>query len=306
MAVWAADDFLAQVKSRAQLPDITGALSNEDILLLADQAMQTEIEPLVLGLKREYWTKVYDEDIVPGTTEYRIFHRAAGAKLRDLLLVDSAGNEYSIPEIAPEQAWRYKQYQANWITSSAYYVQGEHVVLVPAPTQSGYVLRQKYYLRRPRLTIDTDNYAVITGVTGPILSVAATPANITTGSYVDIVRNKPYFDIVTVEAEVALSGVGSIALAETPSSSVRVGDYVCVADTSYLIPLPVEIQQLLLTATVGKVLMALGDERATREIGVFERDRERVKVLLSPRNEGEAPRVINRSSPIRGGFWRPR
>ena len=306
MAVWAADDFLDQVKSRAQLPDITGALSDADILLLADQAMQTEIEPLVVGMKRDYWVKTYDQDITANVSDYRIFHRSIGSKLRDLLLVDQNGNEYSIPEIAPEQAWRYKQVQGDWNTSVAYYVQGEEVVLVPTPTQTGYTLRQKYCLRRPRLTIDTDNYAAITSFIGPILSVATVPANIISGAFVDIVRRKPYFDVLVVEAEVIAAGVGTISIDVAPPTSLQAGDYVSFSDTSYIVPLPVEIQQLLLTATVGKVLMALGDERAQREIAVFERDRDRVKVLLSPRNEGESPRIINRSGPIRGGFWRRR
>lgn len=306
---WTTDDFLTQLKVRCQLPDDNQAITDSQLFLLADMAMQTDIESLIMSLKGEYWVKSSDSTIVSGTAAYRMPYRAVGRKLRDLLLVDSAGNEVSLPEISAEDAWRYKSAGSwNWRAGSAYYVQGEEVVLLPTPNASGYTLRFKYYARRPRLVSLSDNVngCAITAVSGGLrqISVAATPSGITTDTVVDIIRCKPYFDYLSMSLTVSGTTPTVITVTSDYSTVAAAGDYIFVEDTTGVVPLPVELQPVLITATAVRVLTSLGDPKAQAELVMLDREKQMVMQLLDPRNDGEAKRVINRSSPLRGSRWR--
>jgi hypothetical protein len=305
---WTTDDFLTQLKVRCQLPDDNQAITDAQLFLLADMAMQTDIESLVQSVMGEYWVTTSDTTITSGTSSYRMPYRASGRKLRDLLLVDSAGNQISIPEIPANEAWRY-QTAGSWVWGAqmAYYVQGEKVVLLPTPTLTGYSLRFKYYVRRPRLVSLSDNVngAAITAVSGGLrqITVSSTPTGITTNTVVDIIKRRPYFDYLNMSLTVSGATATVITVTSDYSTEVEAGDYIFVEETTGVIPLPVELHPVLLTATAVRVLTSLGDAKAQAELVMLEREKDMAKLLLAPRNDGEAKYIINRKGPLRGGRW---
>lgn len=308
---WNANDLLRQVKLRGQFPDTNGAITDEEMLLLADEAMFMDIFSLILSCKREYYVKDADVDIVDNQQDYIIPSRAAGTKLRDLLVLNPNGNpvtEQSVLEIVPEQAWRYQVSNSVWWnTAGAYYWKGQSVCLLPKPTAAnGFRLRFRYYLRRPRMTLTYGHVSAINTGTGEITFDAARPSVFTVGAEVDLIQAKPYFDALSMNVPITAVDTNSITVDPADiSDNFVVGDYVCLEDTSYLMPCPVELQPLLVSATLVKVLEALGDPKLETTAALFERDRQRMMDYLSPRNEGESPRIINRSSPTRAnrGWW---
>lgn len=304
---WTATDLIEQVKIRGQLPDSNGSFTDANLLLLADEAMQMDLFPLLLSTKREYYIWDIDTTIVPNTAGYRIPYRAAGAKLRDLILVDSSGNESSVIEIAEEQSPRFVKGASVWWNNAAYFFKGEKVVLLPTPTQTGYSLRMRFYMRRPRLSTD---YGIVSTITAAneIVCLGTAPTGFAVNATMDFMRAKPYFDHLAIDKVVSAKTVNvgvsySLTFTTDISTELAVGDVVTLQDTSYMIPLPVEFHSLLVTKVTADALRSISDPRWEYEQAVYERNAQKMLDYLAPRNDGETQRIINRSSPLRQGRW---
>lgn len=176
--------------------------------------------------------------------------------------------------------------------------QGEHIVMLPTPTVAA-TLRQKYVLRRPQLD-DFSNTATITAKTTTTITVDTMPSSIVTGVSIDTIRNKPYFDHLDIDVTATLVA-GLVITVASHDSDLAVGDYVALSGYSPVVPLPAEMYHLLLDGTAIRVMQSRGDDSWNSLMQTYERDKQRVLSIFSPRNEGEAPVIINRSSPLRAG-----
>lgn len=299
---WTVTQFLTDLATKLQVPDSNGAYSSTEFLRIADQVLWLEMEPLLQTVREDYYVQTKDTTIVSGTGTYRIPDRAVGSKVRDVMVVNStSGAEVSIPEIAPEDAWRYSSGgSSSWPNGTAYYFRGEHIVLLPTPSTSGYSLRVRYYLRRPRLDNGTYTTTVSALSSSTQITVTAATSGMVLNGSIDIIRRKPYFDHLAIDTTIT-AAAGNLLTIGTYSSDIAVGDIVAESGYTSVIPLPAEMYALLVTGTAIRVMQSRGDPAWQAEMGTYERDKAAVRSLFAPRNDGEAQRVINRSSPLRVG-----
>lgn len=298
------DDLVTTVRMRCQLPTATndGKFTDLDILDLAYEELLTYVLPEVRKARGNYYVSSLDYAVVSGVSDYNIPPRAQGASLRDVTFVETNGSGWSIPEIPLEDSDYYKSSgSAWWSTAYAYTIEGNKVRLRPEPTREG-TLRLRYYERPGRL-VPVIDAMLITGFGAGNKVLGDVPLSWTTANIFDSLSAGPTFDTFGTDATAAAvnPGVGGeVDFTDPYSADLAVGDYIALATESPVIQLTVELQPVLTSATVVRVLEALGDLQG---VGVaqakMERQMAQAVAHIQPRNDGEQPRIINRRGPLR-------
>jgi len=302
---WNSDDLINAIKPAAQLPDAyTGAFTSAELLQFANEEMDTRLAPLVRQAASEHWVKSATSALTVDQADYRIHWRAMAAGLRQVSIVDSNGNEYEpLPQIAPDLLGVHANAgSVLWPQGVAFAVRGDMITLAPAPSVTSGNLKQYFYLRRPRLVAATA-VAAITAIntsTRVVTCSGGLPSAFTSSTPFDLTRAKAPHDTLGFDLAATKSG-NDLTFAATLPTELAVGDYVSLADQTYLIPLPAELFPLLVRAVVGRIHEALGDPRAKFNEAKLELIEEKARTLIAPRVDGRSPRIVNRHSPLRGG-----
>lgn len=134
--------LIAAVRRRGMLPTSDDALTDDDIITIANEEVLTYIAPLLLDASEEYLVTSEDVAVTAGQREVPIPVNALGRKVRDVLL--KTGTQYeSLQRIEPE---RESHYEAQGDVAG-FMLEGNNLVLVPTPA-TAQSLRVKFY-RRP-------------------------------------------------------------------------------------------------------------------------------------------------------------
>ena len=306
---YTADDLVTAVRRRAKRPSASadGKVSDEDILSLANEEMSTVIVPFVLRAMEEYYIR--SEDLTPDSNnEVRIPSRAVAGAVRDVTFVSSDGQETSLPEIALEDEPIFQ------FTNSAlshrrvgYSFRGDKIRILPTGTSGG-TIRIKYAWRPGRLVKTTDGdveavTSVTEGASSTTLTVAATPADwkVIGGPNLDIVQTNPNFDLLLLDTAPSATTATSVTFGST-GLGVSAGDYIAETGLSPIVQCPVEVQPILNSATVIRVLYLAGDYEIARfEEAKLKQQTDAVSFLFDPRNYGETKKIVSRYSALRAG-----
>lgn len=306
--VWTTTNLIAEVKLICMLPDLNGSLSDDDILLLADHAMQDDITPLVISLSKDYWVKNKVLPIEQNTTDYPVPSRAIGQKLHDLTMVSPNNIEYSLPQIAAQDAWRFKIGYPNAVGSGfVYHFAGDNVRILPNPGNSQGSLNLSYFLRRSRFFDEVSGgfcQVVSVNTTTGAITVNVDPTGIfTAGSRIDLTSYDAPNDVIGVSVVVVSSTAAPNVVTVDPNDlpdNLAANDYMFAEDMTIVPGMPADLRTLLVHATAARVLAALADPKVDQAFALVDRDKQRLMDLMAPRNEGEPPTIINYNSLIRG------
>jgi hypothetical protein len=318
---WTTDDLVDSVRRRAQLPDVVadGAISDTDILDIANDEIALRLVPLVRRAREDYFVEYEDQTIVVGTASYRIPENAQGSALRDVTVVDSDGNEYSVPRISLEEAGAADRYAQR----TAFVMEGPFVRLVPVPTSAYGTLRLRYHRSHAQLvpvsgtalcTLVSDGSAIYPD-TSVIQSTTKGEAGTNSpfvGLAVDIVRayspfahdyNNLVIASITNDSgndTATFTGPYPSTDAITSFDNTERQAYMCFFGTSCVIRLPRECWPLLVSAVAARVLEIVGDRDAAQvAYSLYDREKDNVVELLTPRVEGARKKIIAHWSPLR-------
>lgn len=298
------NQLIADVQLTITMPNNQVLLTDDRILDLANEEMLAHVVPMLVSLNQEFFTTLDDTDVtVSGKEDYDIPYRAIGRLLRDLKIKDptSGGNVWNCDQITLEDA----HVLAYTSQRFSYYFKGDHIRLVPTP-DSAYTL-MKYYLLRPGKITKTDAAGLVTGISGNIVNVSVMPESFAAGVPVDFIRGRQGNSTISMDQTITnVSGL-QVTVSDVPTS-LAVGDYVALAETSPVIQVPDEVFPYLVYLTAKRCLYAIGDYDGMRSVEEqIPEKRRMVETLLAPRNQGETITIINRNGLLRGnrnGFWR--
>lgn len=288
--------LLASLRRRGMIPSTDEALATADFLAFADEELQTEVVQVLLAAREEYLvSKIpYDQTIVSGTTTYAIPPRAIGGKLRQVLTVDSNGDECPLTRVEPEHSG----------SDAGYMFEGNTIELTS--TQITGTLRQTYFMRPNRLVATTAVGLISAINTGTGVITCNVPSTFTTSERFDFVKGTPGFECLAIDKTPSAVGGASITFSTSDlPSGLAVGDYVCLAGESPIPQIPVELHPFLSQRIVVRALEALGDPKAAVAEKTADRLRARAVSLIAPRDQGARRVIINRNGPgIRGRYLR--
>ena len=251
MATFDTARLLSQIIIKGCLPD--GAYENQELLDLAYDALLSEIVPIVIARREEYYVRYVDFTLTSGQASYEIPYRALGGSLRDVKLLN--GNTIAhVDRIDPKKIDRVEiggPYR--------FYIEGNNIVLWPTPQDVTATLRMYYFLRPSRL-VQTSDCGQITAINGQVVTCSL-PTAWTVNSTFDFVKGKPGYDIISMDESINAidSGASTLTFNAALPSTLAVGDWVCLAEETCFPYLPPEGHIALIQCAVTSALEAMGD-----------------------------------------------
>lgn len=295
--------------------------TNQALFDEMNDRLRSVFSDAIISARSGYWltTVVFPGNVTYGS--FRIPSRAAVGGLESVEFYLN-GQYYHLRELSPREVSKWETTSSSTVTGLpvGYWLDGEKVNLVRAPL-SGVTIRLRYYLRpsllvtsqsstssnsgsaaaiRGRVDLVDNATKKITVNTLPFDYSLSTPAAITTGATVDLVRPTGWHmpTIVSASAtivgnEITLSGTSLGALnADEFNQAVRLGDFVRVAEQTDWPALPADFHRMLADATAANILREMDlDDKAEVIANVASADFARFAKVIQPRVKSEPKRV---------------
>lgn len=291
-------DLLNAVMRYSAVPQSQVTFQNTDFYALADDSIRAKIVPLVTSAMEEFYVYEQNTPIAANQSIYPIPYRAIGMKLRSVQVVSTANQDIrvNLERLNPDDLYTSISGSKFRVQKSGFYIEGNNVVLYPSVVQGADNLRLNYLIR-PNQLVDPSVCAQITAInfsTNQVTCSGGVPSTWTTSNLVDTVKAQPGFDCTTIDQPITNINSGVITFANVLPSTLSVGDWVCLAGTSCVVQVPVELQPLLTQYVVIRVLTAQGDQNALKAaLNELEALEKNASLLLTPRVQGNVRRVTN-------------
>jgi hypothetical protein len=320
--------LLASIRRHAMIPGPstgtnTDTLDDTDLLALATEELWSYVVPLLVSVNEEFFVTSTTVSVSSTVTTVQIPGDAVSEGLRDVQILD--GSVYrSLARIEPE---REGDLSASSGTPTGYRLEGNTVVLIPAPSSSA-TIKLKYFRRPGKLVRVTDAGTVNQVDVTPSISLWSTPSWVDTATHpvVFVPGAAPFYDptiaLIGVRASYTIgdslgggyewgaTGTGSATFstlieALNLAAVSDTGLYLCRDGESCVPEVPPEFHALLALRTAQVALESLGDQRSE----MLEKRCERMKAgllqTIVPRARGKGRTIINPYAPgTRSPRWR--
>lgn len=282
--------LLAKINLKGELP--FGKFSDPEILDVAYDVLISELQPLIIGVRQEYYLKRTSSNIIAGVSKYRMPDRAVGQQLREVKILRGNSDLLDIPQIDLEQVS-----MVNPGTPNSFYLESNYVCLYPTPGTTVDSLSLTYSLRCSK-PVSASEVAVINSIdwlTGVV--TASCPAAWTTADSFDLVSRKNAGESLAQDiiASNVTPGVSITFAIDDLGTELAVGDYISLAGESFIVQVPEEAVQLWSMLVVRDLLMSqasLQELQATQQmVDSLKEQLGRLlvtRVLGAPRRRGRA------------------
>lgn len=309
MIDYTVDALIEKLKTRGTIPTSQSLFLPADFVDIMSDVMHDTVVPAIVSVREEYFVTYTDQAIVANQAAYRIPIRAVGGMLRDVVLVNSAGTEISIPRLDPES-----QKSSPSIVSQSTYgfkLRGDEVVLIPTPGSANGDSVRFYYERRPNnLILQAQAAKILTFSTvTKIVGIDATPSNFAVTDTFDIIRPDPIFSSVGDDiALTTLSGTNLTFTAALPSG-IAANQWIAEAGFSPVPQIPYEAGLWLVHEALCATMEGMADNAGlTNARKKADRLKENFLKIITPRVHGSPQKIVQRSGVFDysrvGGRWR--
>lgn len=304
------DSLVANIKRRITLPDAQNLFTPDDLIKFAGDELSSTIEPLVHSVQQEYWVVRHDVPLVMNQTNYTIPVRGIANGLRLITLLDNGGNEIVFPLLRPEMTASVYNWLSPYSTATlcGFELEDDHIVIFPDSVVTNPSMSVRFrFERQPSQLCATTEAAQITGIAGNIATVNNIPSDWTTSLLFDIIKGSIAF--VSKGDDLAITalnvGASQITFTNAIPSSVVIGDWISVANTSPIAQIPYQMFPFLAQCVAVLALSALGDTQALTDAKNLKAQmKEDILKLLQPRDMGNVQTIVNRSGLFeQGAYW---
>lgn len=246
--------LLAAIDLKAELAE--GKFQPEELLALAYDCLIAEVQPLINGIREEYYVSRSIVPIIGGKSAYRIPDRAAAQKLREVKILKGPRVQ-DVPQMVMED-----RTTTDVGEPKSFYLESGYVKLYPTPASTQYNLELAYYLRCSKL-VQIDEVAVVSSIdraTGII--IASCPSNWSTSDSFDLVSRKNSGESLGRDLMATSVSLTDITFAPSNiSEDLAVGDYISLAGETFVVQIMDEAMSYLTQLTVLECLMAQGAQQ---------------------------------------------
>lgn len=272
-------ELISALKIHGSFPTSDDLFSDADFLSLFNHQMKVEIIPMMIKLNEEFFIQYKDYTITQGAS-YRIPSRAIGSMLRDLKIIDAAGNQTAVSRLFEED---------RPLSKSGYYIVRNSIELSNDFTAN--TLRMKYFARPSSLVLTTDCAQVVSVdyLTNSVV-VSSVPSDYANGMLADFVQNNNPYDALGIDyAITGISGT-TINFASLPLG-IEAGDWVCAANESPVPMVPEELHPVLVQSALCKTLSSKKDKSYRDELETLMRVKEDAINMLDPRVQDNSNKI---------------
>ncbi len=288
-----ADSLAAKVNLKCLNPISQNTYELADIVTLMNDELSQGVVPLIKKTQQEYFVYNVDQTIVNGQSFYEVPRRAIGNALRDVVLVDSAGNEVALNNLMREYikvSFPFNFVPAIWTFGQYMTANGVNLYNTMIQTYTSYTLRF-ITERRPNVLTLSTNCGQIVAITGDILTLSYVDPTWTTETTFDIIKPLPPFASVVDDIAITTINGLQVTIASVPDG-LEEGQWFCPAGLACIPQIPYDMFPLLVERTVATIAEAMDMSQllasSKAKIAEFESN---AMAMIRPRVTG-SPRVI--------------
>ena len=305
------DDFLVELKERITAPANQQLLDDAGFLRFADRVVKDVMVPMLLSVNQNFFVTPVSVPVVAGQEAYQIHPRAIARGLRELKMTMVGGTPNStrnLTQIAIESEHCY----GDGGTPTAFFFQGDWLVLRPKPINDNTYALQQFINMQPGKLVPTSQCAQISGISGNVLTCAQLPASFQPGVAIDLVQGVSGCSALAIDLVPTAAAGGQLTFdpAVTLPATLKLGDWVALAGQSPVIQLPDEVIPYMETMVAKRVLYAVSDFEGEQALSQTAAEQLSAALkILQPRAEGAVTKIVNRGGLLRGrgiGFRGPR
>lgn len=294
---YTADQLITTVRLRGGLANSKQqGTTDDDILQILSECQRSRLVPGVMKVREHYFAT--SRRYAVSGSRLRIPARAVGQKLWDVYWLDSSSNRVVLPLVNHGDLHRVTKIGT---APAGFYLEGNHVVLVPDSQSFGGTLEVSFFLR-PGDLVKAASAAVVQ-------SVNATAKTITfTGAPPTAFTASGSYDVHSPESgaevkQLALTGTdlsgNVLTVSEAIDGSVwgtyavAAGDYVCLTGEAVLPGLPSEIHIALALMAVVTILSTVNPALAERKQAELQTMLSLAGYVVDSRIEQKPPKAVS-------------
>lgn len=296
------ENLLESAKVRSMAPIGQTTFTDANLLYIGSEEMLLEIVAEMMSVREDFFLTRKTVAIEANVAHYAIPKRAIGTALKFVYYIDAQGRELPLQRADASNSY---QYAAAGSRPSAISIEGDEIVLMPAPSTAVGSIEFGYYAKPSRL-VATTSCAKITAISSSLGTTTFTvdtdlTASLVTGNSIDLVSAQSPFlmwadeiaitGISTTTIQVATANVSNAAGTVEP----QVNDYICPTGFSNIPMLPTEFHPALAQKLANRLMFSLGhlDKLQVGE-QLAERMMKRALKLIKNRVETAPERAVNR------------
>jgi hypothetical protein len=268
-----------------------------------NREQRTYLTSFLVGVHENFLAATYDIALVSGQREYRIPSASIAAGLKLVEKLDSQGlNPIPLFPVAQEDVFEAARRRG----PGDYWLKGNTIVFVETPDATSGTVRLTYFKRLNTVVESADAGQVTAINTGTnAVTVATVPADWVSGATdYDFVQGTPHFEVLDT-GSATLSGSVLTFSASLPDD-LAVGDFVALEGKTPIVNAPLELHDLLVARATYVYLLARGDPKAAAALAYLDDLEERVKTLISPRQQSQSNVILNMHGVGWNRHWRGR
>jgi hypothetical protein len=242
--------LISQVNIKATLPQ--GRYTDSEILDTSNDILMSQMVPLILNLKEEYYVAKATQSIVAGAASYAIPSNSFGLSLREVKILNST-SLVDLQRIDPGDIDT-----TNTGTPNSFYLEGQNVVLYPTPQVSGNTLVLSYY-KAPSELVLTSATATITAIASGVVSCVP-PTTWTTANRFQFTSRENGHRVLgsALTASALTTSSITFSVSDIPST-LAIGDSVSLYGFASYLEIPDNCFPLMVQMVANEFLENLGD-----------------------------------------------
>jgi hypothetical protein len=310
-ATWTAAELLAGIYRQARLPSSGTAEYTPDVVLgMATEAIHNWAGTIVGQARDGRCLATFDRTSADARDvdghEFEMPPMALGDTLDSVSWVDSRDCEYPLEFIPQAMEHLFAGEDTGQPTSYAF--RDGTLRLFPRPDGTG-TLRIKYMRRHGQLVIGSDTTTVTSvasaSATDTNITVAAIPASVVAGAWVDVIGKYYPYRTKMHGLRVVSAGGGvvrvSTALASFTAASVA-DDTLVIYGKTPVVSLPLELKEPLTLLISSKLCEEIGDPQLAQQYAMrAQGGGVNALNIFAPRAKSDRQKLVNRYSIARGG-----
>jgi hypothetical protein len=259
---YTSQDLIDSVKRRINIPDSQNMITDNEILLYANEEMELNLVPLILSKREDYFLISELFPLVEDKLEYPIPYRAIGNKLREVARSIEGDDVIAMNRVSIDEVTSSGTFSGGTYTYK-FYIMNENICLMPKTTNlSGYL--KVYYDIRPNSLVLPEKCAVVTGIdrTTGIITVSNIPEEFNLSQQYDFVKEKSPHRILSFDLTLTDINSGGLYVQMSPDEipeGLDIGDHLCLAGETDVVNCPSEMHVYLAQSIATRILESVGD-----------------------------------------------
>lgn len=293
------EELIKTIKRACSVPTSQLTYTDEDFSAIANDCLQTEVVPLVMSTREEYFL-TYTDVLSPADGVIDMPEEAIGGKLRSVCYKQQVTPLVliNLPRIDLDVVAGMGFY--NFDTLAGFFIQGNSIVLYPTTSVPVNTNIRIYYYKRSLVIAPPDQYGQVISVdvnTNTVI-LSFVPYDWEVGTQLNSISSTPNFEITN--SLTTITGLSSPSIILDSVEGIEVGDYISEYGYSAIPQIPIEAHNYLAQLTAVKCLEGLGDREGMQAADAVAKSlKENLLVMISQRVDGSVKKVMNPNGGLR-------